>query len=255
MPLFRRRYGRRSRYRASRRRGRVTRRSRYVRKKPRWTRHRRFTAIGRNRMLVRPTRGFLPYKFPSQAITKFSFSDVQNLDPTASAAAYKTYRLGSIWDPEYGLGGLSASPYTQMSSIYNAYSVLSARYRVSWVDKGSGLSYTMFSIIRPAVATISSASPAILEVDKEVRKRTIIPGIHTNQRAFSGLVRFKDWLPTFWSDRAASMGASPVDSDDIFLTIGCYPTDKTTDLIEMNMKVDIEYTVMLFYKPMATSAS
>jgi hypothetical protein len=201
---------------------------------------------------VKPTIGWLPYRLPDRAYTKFTYSVVKSYDPAAGGVSSNRFRLSSIYDPDITGAGVSASPYTALDSYYDSYTVVAARYYVSWVDDGSAAAYTAYAYVYGGAASQPSTTPAVLAVDPAVQKYSVVPGTHNFQRKFGGKVRMADWCPRDPIVRGVAMNDNPALIDSVYLTMGVYPEDEASDLGAIEMKVQIVYTVLLHHKAATT---
>lgn len=67
--------------------------------------------------------------FPEQAAFSSKYVDTFRITTTAGSLAYQSYRLNSLFDPDYTNTGHQPLGFDQVSSLYNQYKVLRVRAR------------------------------------------------------------------------------------------------------------------------------
>lgn len=77
--------------------------------------------------------------FPGRMYTRARYSDYHVITATALAnlAESKVYRINSIYDPQYALGGNTVTGYAQLAAIYSRYLVTKVRFQVAFYDPSS----------------------------------------------------------------------------------------------------------------------
>lgn len=71
-----------------------------------------------------------PAGIPDSVVVKLNYSGLGQIN-TAQFSIDKQYRLNSIYDPEYNLGGQSAAGLAQWSNLYNKYRVYAVDYNIT----------------------------------------------------------------------------------------------------------------------------
>lgn len=80
-----------------------------------------------------------PEPFPRVMYSRAKFSDRGQMTiATPNVAVSESYRLNSIWDPRFALGGQTVVGHGNLMALYNKYMVLGARIRVSFNDPTVG---------------------------------------------------------------------------------------------------------------------
>lgn len=82
--------------------------------------------------------GVNPEPFPRVLFTRVKYSDAQkmtmvNLDQAKAI----TYRMTSIWDPEYAAGGSTVSAHSVLKLMYDRYQVQACKITISFNDPNS----------------------------------------------------------------------------------------------------------------------
>lgn len=80
-------------------------------------------------------RGFLPQPslFPPARWGTHLYDGVFTLAPAASAIAYNTFRINSVWDPDFTGVGTTVTGYTSMAALYNRYRVVCCSAHITFV--------------------------------------------------------------------------------------------------------------------------
>lgn len=82
--------------------------------------------------------GITAEPFPRVLKTTMKYALVNSLSTNAfSTAVSQTFRLNSIWDPDFTLGGNTVVGHNVMSSIYGRYLVTGAKVNIRFYDPSS----------------------------------------------------------------------------------------------------------------------
>lgn len=79
-----------------------------------------------------------PAIVPDIYMCKVKFTERRALTCTTGASNYEVYRLNSLYDPRYTVGGGQPAGFDQLSALYDSYRVLAASYSVTFTTAGSG---------------------------------------------------------------------------------------------------------------------
>ncbi len=112
--------------RSSRKRKRVTRKS--------FSRTRRRLTFGRRRKSTTALFNGLAGK---RRVVKMRYCERFSLDATAGAVAHKTFRLGSVYDPNFTDAGHQPYLHDQWKAVYGRYLVIGAKMRVQFLSTGT----------------------------------------------------------------------------------------------------------------------
>lgn len=243
----------RSRYRRYRRyrRRRFTRRPRAYRRRS-YGRYRRYRRVKTLRP-GRPMLGFVPTK---KWVTMRYIHNQSMLTGTIQGAATMSNRidLGSVYDPDYEVGGTYAHGYTIFSHFYNHYLVSAAKFQIK---------------VRPPV-TLQALTPCVLcwKIDDDATtnwngmtwtQAALDPGTHVfhigasgtpdyrvhtfngsySLRKFFGIKDIKDVI----DEHGAMMGQRP--HDRAILCVGLFPYTPTLVAPPWDVSITIDYRVYL----------
>ncbi len=75
--------------------------------------------------------------FPDRFRVTMPYGTYQLLVPGAGSISTYTFRGNSVFDPDFAVGGTTADCYTQLSTLYNRYRVLSSRIHVHASNTGT----------------------------------------------------------------------------------------------------------------------
>lgn len=144
-------------------------------------RGRKFTKKGGQISLLRGPSGI-----PDKVLLKFNYAGVGQIN-TAQFSVDKQYRLNSIYDPEYNLGGQSVAGLAQWSALYNKYRVYKVDYLLNVVNIQGAQSIAGAIVPAPAGFTLYSygelatqpyAKPFLLPPVQGMNKRIIKGSIY-----------------------------------------------------------------------------
>ncbi len=177
----------------------------------------------------RGARGFLtsPTLFPARRVATMCYDALVALSPAATALAYNTFRLNSLFDPDFTGVGTTVSGYTTMSALYNRYRVVSVKIHIDATSNAS-LPSTVFLVANP-LNTVGTSITAIMSQKYSWCKplgNTNAPGVsHTCKISIAdcyGTTRKAVWDE---DDFAGLVGANP--NNVAFLHIGVYNNSAT----------------------------
>lgn len=122
--------------------------------KRRYARRGRFMRKRSRKATVNVNRALTP--FSQRYITKLKYSDTFTLSGSNNAYAY---RLNSVYDPVYALGGAQPYGFDQLAALYNKYRVISCSWNVSFYSGGSVVRVATIPVNEPLVADGTSPNP------------------------------------------------------------------------------------------------
>jgi len=108
---------------------------------------------GRVTGLSRNDRGF-----PDRLRTNLVYGDVLTLTSTAGARAVNTFRLNSLFDPDYTQTGHQPQWYDQYTAIYGQYRVLGAKIRATFVPQVNATGETLTGPLMVGVTTSNDST-------------------------------------------------------------------------------------------------
>lgn len=153
--------------------------SRYKAKAP-WSRVSR-TTTGTNRpgAIVGLSRSDMG--FPDRVQTKLLYSDWFELNMTSGAAAVQTFRLNSLFDPDYTGVGHQPMWHDQLSAVYRNYRVkgskITAEFMPVTLDNPGTATYGPYvvAIITSNQTTLTASSTALITEDPNSVSKVIGP--------------------------------------------------------------------------------
>lgn len=129
----------------------IYKRKRQLKPYRRAVRQKKSSALALTQRPVRLTPALKGTGFPSQLRTKLRYCDVITLTSTASVGTY-TFRMNSLFDPDFTSIGHQPYYYDQLAALYNRYAV-----------QGSTLKAT-FSLVVNSTSTIQPSGPVVVGV-------------------------------------------------------------------------------------------
>jgi len=84
--------------------------------------------------------------YPSRRIVKLRYVTHFTLAPALESFVTKDFRANSTYDPDYNLGGTSATGHTQWSEFYTFCTVLGSKCKFFPIDNGGSISPAYFGI-------------------------------------------------------------------------------------------------------------
>lgn len=79
--------------------------------------------------------GIKPEPFPRVLFTRLKYGQSNKFNvPVLGVAVANSYRMNSIWDPDFTGVGLTVAGWSQMSALYDRYMVMGAKVIVSFND-------------------------------------------------------------------------------------------------------------------------
>lgn len=153
------------------------------------------------------------FGFPDRLQTKLVYGDVVTLDITAGAVDYHTFRLNSLFDPDYTGVGHQPQWFDQLSAVYRNYRVkgakITANFMTNFTDTTSGTyGPWLVGITTQNQTTLSAATVASLTEDAN--------GVNGVLGAKQGSNNIKTLSNTFSPSR--DLGLDAMDSDLSALT-------------------------------------
>lgn len=86
------------------------------------------------RRKTNPSRGLTLSGFPSSKVVRMRYVESVGVDPIATAAGVWLFRCNSIFDPNYTGSGHQPMGHDEWSVIYNHYSVLGSKIKVTFTS-------------------------------------------------------------------------------------------------------------------------
>lgn len=181
--------------------------------------------------------------FPAQIYTKLVYNDFIDLSGGANPYQTYTFRLNSIYDPDYTGVGHQPMLRDELSAIYNRYQVTGCSAKVDWVvstTAGSNLCCTLLPNVTASVPTINESIP---ELSKSTSVTLGVPtgGNMARQRRYFNIksIGQNHDVGNFQS----LMSGNP--SQQAFLHLIVQSLDKVT-VPDVYAKVELTYYVRLF---------
>lgn len=185
-----------------------------------------------------------PLIFPSQFRGRLNYDTLLQLAPAASAVAYNTFRLNSVYDPDYSGVGTAAYGYSALAALYGRYRVLGYSVHISYTNLSTTLPLTVFAVATP-VTTVGTGITQILS-----QRRTWFSGLSTangngtKEHSFSGPVGAIYGVPAAQvrneDDFASVTGNNP--NNGIYAHIGAFNNGASAGTL--NIQVRIQYDVV-----------
>jgi hypothetical protein len=85
-----------------------------------------------------------PLIVPSRFTGKMMYHSFHILAPAGSAVAYNTFRMNSVYDPDFTGVGSSVTGYTQLAALYGRYRVTSAKISFDVINTSTTVPLTVF---------------------------------------------------------------------------------------------------------------
>lgn len=179
--------------------------------------------------------------FPTRMKRTLRYADNIILTNTAGVFNYNTYRMNSVFDPDFTNGGSNHQPlgYDQLSVIYSFYRVVEFIWKVNIVANGATNALGAVSL------TSSTGSPGSVAAQAEFpwSSMQLLP---VNQcRTFRGRIPLHQFTgqsnPVYNADDSneSVIGANP--SRGLYFNIGSQSTGSTTNTI--NFALELDYVV------------
>lgn len=96
--------------------------------------------------------------FPDRLRTNLVYGDVLTLTSTAGSRAVNTFRLNSLFDPDYTQTGHQPQWYDQYTAIYGQYRVLGAKIKATFVPQVNATGETLTGPLLVGVTTSNDST-------------------------------------------------------------------------------------------------
>lgn len=126
-----------------------------------------------------------PAGIPDKVLVKFNYAGVGQIN-TAQFSIDKQYRLNSIYDPEFNLGGQSVAGLAQWSALYQKYRVYKVDYLIQLVNAQGAQSIA--GAVVPAPAGFTLYSYGELATQPYAKSFLLAPVQGMNRRIIKGSV-------------------------------------------------------------------
>lgn len=189
-----------------------------------------------------PGLGALEWGFPNSIIVPMRYCVNRTLTSTTGATGSKVYRANGIYAPEYTDSGHQPMFSDQWGAIYNFYTVLGAKIRVTL--KGTSTYSTVVCLQGSSTPTLSSGVNTFLEQNNGVH--TIVGNTYcepqTMEITYSPLENTGQEVKNDGSSMTA-VGADPSAGEGTYYFGLLYNTSDAASTSTMDIIVEIEYTV------------
>lgn len=122
---------------------------------------------------------------PDRMLIKFKYADVGQTN-TSIFDIKKQYRLNSIYDPNYALGGTSCAGFAQWRNLYSRYRVYKVDYAITLVNVQGAQSIA--GAVVPAPATFTLYNYGELATQPMARSFLLAPVQGMNRKVIKGSI-------------------------------------------------------------------
>lgn len=183
--------------------------------------------------------------FPSRFRGKMTYSTNQYVTSAMGVAAVQTFRLNSVFDPDYTGTGRTAAGYAQLSQLYGRYRVLSVRVTVTWVSPGANPQFC-FVAVNPLNAVTPDLSVISAQRNSWVKAIGSKDGNATITHTFGGKIGKFYGVPESQvrdeDDFAGLVGYNP--NNVVYAHIGCLGmTTAPSAQIQCNVVFDVAWSL------------
>lgn len=187
--------------------------------------------------------------YPAGQKVLMRYADELDLVDTGTGIATHQYRLNSIFDPDFSLGGHQPLSYDQWAALYRQYLVYGVKATVNAVANGDAATLAIPSTV---VLTLTNSNASINDINtameypnsKIVKLGPNESGQRTLKTGYIDLAQYAGFkgLRYDQSEWGAAFGANP--TNEFYLQIGAFADDGTT--VSVNLNIVLDYYVFVF---------
>jgi len=159
--------------------------------------------------------------------------------------AQQVFRCGSVYDPDYSVGGHQAMGFDAWAGVYNHYTVLSSRIVATFVPTSSAYPY-MVGIYGPSDDSTVPTDAALMIENKRCKAKLL--GTDLSARYTTGMsYNRKAFFGASLDNAATSSSVTTNPAEEAFFTLYCQSMNvvNTTTVV---VQYKVVYTVR-FYEP------
>ncbi len=183
-----------------------------------------------------------PLLLPARFRGKMMYHSYHILAPAATAVAYNTFRMNSVYDPDFTGVGTTVTGYPQLAALYGRYRVTSSKISVDYINKSSSAPLTCFMVFNSS-NNVGTDIKAIL-AQRFVWSRSIatLAGAGTTTHVGSAPIHLVYGVPKQQvlaeDDYAAVVGANP--NNVVFAHVGAFCNDAAAGSFYLQVSMEFE---------------
>lgn len=187
--------------------------------------------------------------YPAGQKVLMRYADEMDLSDQTVGISTHQFRLNSIYDPDFSLGGHQPLSYDQWEALYRQYLVYGVKATVNAVANGDA---TTLAIPSTLVLTVTNSNATITNINtamefpnsKVVKLGPNESGARTLSTGYIDLAQFAGFrgLRYDQSEWGAAFGSDP--NNGIYLQVGAFADDGTH--VSVNLNIIIDYYVYVF---------
>lgn len=177
--------------------------------------------------------------FPNKIVMKHKYVELVGLSITSGAKGTYTFSCNNMWDPNVSSIGHQPLYRDQLAAIYNHYTVIGARIKVSFTNASSTYTTPVYctvyvdddnAVTNAALVGSIEQKGARVKYLSNSGEPAVLISKWSAKRTFGGSVLSNNQL-------TASVGSSPTEQS--YFILGVQPNDSST--ITINALVELEY--------------
>lgn len=182
---------------------------------------------------------------PKSKVVKMRYADQIALNAGIGAAAFYTFRAGSIFDPDYTGTGHQPMGHDQWAQFYNHYVVLGAKITVTFSNEDAGDPMIAGVLLNDDTSLTSATVTSIIENGKGAYCHLDTgggPGIRRISQKYSAKKFFKCDVKDR-TDLKATFGTNP--TEDAYFVVWTAAMNTGSDPSVVYATVKIDYIVLM----------